>query len=1260
MAAEKETASQRTARIARTKADPDAPIEANTRDVPAQPRRRPPAAGKRTPRPTATRGQPGPAQASTEVVSLRRARLTDQPYRRPLIASAARIDLTNPKSVKASHNRRQGWQSEAWEYYDEVPEIGFTNNYLAALMGKLRLFPAVQVTPSSPPVPIDSDDAAVVPGITKEIADLAIDTLARLKSLQGGQSAVVRAISLNFEIAGEGYLHGHLEAPTDQGPVNTTEQGDGYLDVEDWRVRSVDELVPMGDQYELRYGPGQNSGQPLPLGDIVIRLWDPHPRFSGMATCAMRRVLAEAESLLLLGREVRATSKSRLSNGLLLVPDELSVGAADPTSGEGDGELGDPFESDLMDVMTTPIMEEGSPSAVVPLVLRGPAEFLAQVRHLLLDRQLDAVLEQRIEQRILRIARGMNMPVEVTTGLQATTFANAAQVKQSVFDDHIEPRAILVCDAITSGFLQWALISAGVNPEVAHTIFVWFDPEALIAKPNQAETAALAHKDMVISAAARRRVEGYAESDAPDDAERLLTMALAAPRMDPSILGQILKKTLFPTLEIPGPQSGVLGDPNPVSSMPAAPAPPPSATPAEPVAPKPAPNAPPPPNSPPPAVTAAAHQQVQWARLGATLTAIDSQLRAKIIAASDQAMRQALERAGNRLAGKVARSSTVAGGYIKAMIDGVPAAEKCATAGPAALTAAGITTDELLRQSFTGVAADAARWIVAARAEAISAVERVGGLLPEAHRTSMDSGLTTRVTNAQEWLESNLIELAADRLNTPAGTPVTEPLGEHDPTVLVPAGLVRAVVAVAAGQTPKGGSIVAGAWLQIAGQGVTDQDGGPLSGVATAADVMGAVNQLGGQLESWQWDWGAGARSAFQPHLDLDGSTQTSTADFMNNGWPGDPAYPGDHDGCVCDLTPVLVGAGETPLVTEQPTAADLAPYKDALEREAQADADGTPTVSGLAGNEGRENITVVTPSAVAEAEYVASTEAPGVFADRLGITSQVADPKEALSAAKAELPALRADVRATAAKVQEEHEAWLEAMDADRGKLATIDVGSDYRSWRDSLQGPEHDRLRQRWFAAKGDTRALTPDELAAQLNDRMGRDMSTDEALDLWLKETRIVDAAKALANGRAINPAGYGGLDVNTLVDSPFDLDKLFSGKDVAAAHVAQVNTEWTANEAERLLGHPTLGVAPWDMTEADYIAEVSQVDAAAQRIEPLAEDEWGSDYSPEDQRTLSRLKELIPDGIDPTGTLGYDDLYESILTIARQGGYDLTGE
>ncbi|MDV7400019.1 hypothetical protein RZS08_51865, partial [Arthrospira platensis SPKY1] len=77
----------------------------------------------------------------------------------------------------------------------------------------------------------------------------------------------------------------------------------------------------------------------------------------------------------MISRMIRATARSRLSAGILAMPDEITFPAR---SGDEDEALtdGDRFDRDLIDAMTTAVQDEGSASAVVPLTVRAAGEWV--------------------------------------------------------------------------------------------------------------------------------------------------------------------------------------------------------------------------------------------------------------------------------------------------------------------------------------------------------------------------------------------------------------------------------------------------------------------------------------------------------------------------------------------------------------------------------------------------------------------------------------------------------------------------------------------------------------------------------------------------------------------------------------------------------------------------------------------------------------------------------------------------------------------
>jgi len=815
-----------------------APARLRTTDSPAARRERDAAAGKAEPEvefveePGRTYGRKrGPGEHNA------------------IIASAAQIDMQDKRSVAALRRRRQAWQTEAWDYYDEVPEAGATVDFAGNLLSKLRLFAATRVDTQDAPVPVDDEEAGVDPTTAK----ICIETLRRLSSAQGGQAALQRDITINFDVAGECYLHAHLDPETGE---------------EEWNIRSVDELVVQSDMFGLRMGLDNNAVVKIPPEDLVVRLWQRHPRFSQLAMSAMRRQVAEMESLLLLGREIRAVAKSRLSAGLLLVPQELSFGPKDPTRDQSDGEeTDDPFDDELLDTLISPITDEGSAAAVAPGVVRGPAEFLKPevFRLLTFGRAMDEGLDKRIEGRVMRLARGLNMPVEVTTGLQETTFANAAQVKKSEWDSYGEPRAVLMCDALTAGYYQPALEAAGIAPEVARDLFIWFDPTDCIAAPDPTDNAEKAHEDGVISDEARRRYQGYSEADAPEPIEVLRRMVTSGTISDPNLLAQILVMTgMAPGLEVPEASSSA------------------------------------------PPVTAAAARSAAT-RLGQRLVAIDRELRTRLRVAADQAMNRALEKAGNRANSRAQGDATAA-----AVAASADCADRiCATLGPTLIASLGLTDQELLERAFDRLAVDFDQQVTQAQEDAIRLVNTA---LANQGRTTIDPHVLETLRHRQAVLRveawrlfnSKLLALAARRLYDPTAiTAAPRPriiTGEEDVVLRIPASYVREALAVAGGDdvAEQEGAVV----------GLLDDK--PVGGVAAGSDILALLTDQGAGIQGYVWDYGSAPRkSPFEPHRQLDGAEFVAFDEPVlanTEGWPPVPYFfPGDHDGCVCDMIPTIL-----------------------------------------------------------------------------------------------------------------------------------------------------------------------------------------------------------------------------------------------------------------------------------------------------------------------------------------------------------------
>lgn len=808
--------------------------------------------------------------------------------------------------------KRHEWQEEAWSYFDDVPEIKYTTWLGGNVMSKLRLFVAVR--------PLDNPEGDPIPALDPESGISTADALRaqaeleRVKSPLGGRAEIIRAFSMNLEIAAELYLHC-------KGPrLVTTQDPNGgeptsVLYGEEWNVRSVDEVEVKADGVVIHAQPN-DKGEPLdPELDEIVRIWQRHPRWSYLPDCNMRGILGECEASVLLSNQVKAVSKSAASAGFFTVPDELGYTVPKPNDqGDGEDKPADPLGDMIHDQLVEPIEEPSSSAAVSPGLIRGPGEFLKPdyLRHITLGRPADDTLDQRIEARVERIARGLNYPVETVKGHAQTTFANAAQIDVDKFRDHYEPKCVMLVDALTVGVMQPNLLDSGMSPDVVDRLMVWYDAGAIVASVDPLESADAGYTLGTISDAAWRREKGWTEDDAPDPVERLVRALLRLRAFDPGLSTGIVELLGVP-LNIPAvvPAGETIGEGT-----------------GQPID-KPGADAP----SPPAAAIdmpmdqallelLLAHKQGRSLKASAARTLepalaagglkaalaahnnpgrqlmdLDRNLRTKLTVSADRAMTRAIERAGNRL-------KSQADSRLKALVRTTHALYAAATLGPKLVASAGFTDDDLIgMDAWDALEKQFMEWGAGAQQRAISITNKVIGLTG-AERSELQVRQAGDLTEAWSWMKDQLHELAVQRLYSP--DPHDPNLGEFDPSSKVPTGLVRQAVARAGGASSL--------HVQDTNPYVVLNADKPAGGIGTGELIQGALSAGGAEVEAYEWVYGPAYRlHPFEEHEALDGETfDTFDSDILAAGdWVGDYYFPGDHDGCNCDFVPVIIPPGD-------------------------------------------------------------------------------------------------------------------------------------------------------------------------------------------------------------------------------------------------------------------------------------------------------------------------------------------------------------
>lgn len=483
------------------------------------------------------------------------------PYATPrsLTAAAVQIKVNDKGEFEQFRARRNAtssaWQAEAWEYYDAIGEIKYAFNLVASVVSRIRIYPAIVSDSSQAPEALAKSDK-----VDPQLAAAAERALARLDSAYGGQAGLLRDAALNLSVAGECYL------------VQMPERlGQGIP--ESWDVKSIDEIStdPKGGfrvvgRREASTSNNLKNTVLLSEHAFIGRIWRSHPRFSDEADSSLRGLLDLCAELLLLNRTFRATARSRLNAGALYLPDGLAVSSAMPAGDLPYGdeqdvnpallaeEAEDDFEDQLIDAMTTPIKDEDSASAVVPLIIRGPAELGDKIKQFKFERSFDPALAQRADRVLERILQGLDVPKDIITGLANVKYSNALQIDETLYKTHIEPLMLLIADALTVVYLRPYLIANGYSTAEVEKIVIWYDPSAIATRNDRASDADIGFEKGAISLDTWRRTHGFTDADAPTADETVIRMiiekGMISPELTEAVINALAPEIMNKTREI--------------------------------------------------------------------------------------------------------------------------------------------------------------------------------------------------------------------------------------------------------------------------------------------------------------------------------------------------------------------------------------------------------------------------------------------------------------------------------------------------------------------------------------------------------------------------------------------------------------------------------------------------------------------------------------------------------------------------------------
>ncbi len=767
-----------------------------------------------------------------------------------LVGAARRIDVgANTPNGYRYQVRMEKWQEDAWAFFDLIGLVKQATYFLANTCSLVRLYVAVQPEPDQDPSPAPDGTAGLME---------ANDALERLKGGRGGHGAILRGFTINLKVPGEAYLVGEPEVP-EQPP--SREHPDGVPAVpERWDVRSVSQLVMEGRRYAIKERRDGTTKRMLPEETFILRVWQEHPEYIEEADSALRGAIDDCEALWTLSRAVKAIARSRIATGGMVVfPNSMTIVPAEAEDGDqpdGPQKTAD-FMRAFMDAATEPIRDEGHAMAAAPIVVRGPDEHVDKVRFVKFERPLESEFRELRNELRTALANALDIPIEQVSGLGGTNHWAAWKIDQQTWDRFGEPVMALICEALTVGFLRPIMETptpgpdgepgaAGVAPDVAAKLMVWFDPAGAIADPDPSQTAKEGVDLGALSLEAWRTVGGYSEDDAPTPEELAWRAEWIAAQRGSS----------------PADATGM----NPGAT----------------------------PQTPPQAsvrtngyrtLTAATAKRSIGARLGR----LDRALRARLEEAAEAAMRRLMERAGAKVRNKASRSD----GAMRAAVDGVRNTDVLQRLGPSLVAALGFTDEDLLGDGLAELERSFDARVRRAQDQTRRILDDELGL-DDAELRDIEAAQDGDRQRAWAWLAAALATLATQRLFNPS--PEAPPVGEFNADTTVPPGLIREALQRAGGAPggpttrpqPPGGVALGDLALDVFArhgrvvQGWVWDYGDPGSRTTPFEPHLDLDGQ---QFDSWD-----------DPVLAL-----TAEGDWID----GDFYRPGDHEWCGCDFEAV-------------------------------------------------------------------------------------------------------------------------------------------------------------------------------------------------------------------------------------------------------------------------------------------------------------------------------------------------------------------
>lgn len=414
---------------------------------------------------------------------------------RALTASAVKL---TPRETAYSKRLSQPWQLRSISYYDTIGEINFTSKFLARQISRVVFYPA-RLLP-------DQTLERIKEGPPVEI-------LNQVQDPGGGTSQFL-------------YDYGRLQFLTGEGTLF------GYDGGTKWKFLWKDEvkLIPGTEDQYVRLTFEQKETDELGVG---YRFWTPHPRWSDQPDSPMRAVQDICEELLILTLGVRATALTRMTNGIFVMPTQLSPNPLSP--GLDEDQEQNPLLADWMEHTAAQIDDPGGVASRIPFLMEGDYEYLDKIQWIKTHDPATDYMERDLrKEAIERLALSLDMSPEDLLGYTNANHWTGRQVQLDRWRMFGFNKAEQFATALSDAYLRPALRDEDY-PDWENVV-IGFDDSQVVISPDRTEDALKANAAGLLSGEATRMALGWSEKDAMvgDEKDEWLAIKLR----DPAIIGE--------------------------------------------------------------------------------------------------------------------------------------------------------------------------------------------------------------------------------------------------------------------------------------------------------------------------------------------------------------------------------------------------------------------------------------------------------------------------------------------------------------------------------------------------------------------------------------------------------------------------------------------------------------------------------------------------------------------------------------------------